>query len=332
LTPENTAPGDRQFWCFMESSRDQIRPVSLEILGHAAFLAAREGGIVCAIVISAPLNSAETCTLNSYGADKIYHFTSTILHPDEMVALLCERIIAQKPLVFLMPATSQGRYLAPRIAARLGIGLTGDCVGLEMDSEGMLVQLKPAFGGNIVASIYSRTLPQMATVRPGALESRLPRIGKKIPVLTWPPPKNAHHRFEIVSMEPDLGIEAEKMDDASIIVCVGAGFGQENISLAFRLAELLNGAVGATRKVVDLGWMQRQFQIGLTGRFVSPQAYLGLGVSGRYNHTIGIQKATTIVSINQDPNAEIFKISDLGVVGDCVAITRKMIEHFEHKE
>jgi electron transfer flavoprotein alpha subunit len=204
-------------------------------------------------------------------------------------------------------------------------------VGLELDPEGRLVQWKPAFGGNIVASIFSKTLPQMATVRPGALELRLPRNEKMIPVLACPPPKNAAHRFEIVSSNPDAGIAAEKMDEARIIVCIGAGLGQENVPLAFQLAEALQGAVGATRKVVDQGWVQRQFQIGLTGRFVAPAAYLGLGVSGRYNHTIGIQKSNTIVSINQDLNAEIFKISDYGVIGDCVELARKMIDHLNHK-
>ncbi len=332
LTPENPAPGEQQFWCFVEMLQDRIRPVSLEILSHAAVMASEGAGIVCAVVIGPPLNQSQMHTLSSYGADRIYHFTSTILHPDEMVAVLCERITAQSPSIFLIPATSLGRYLAPRVAARLQIGLTGDCVGLEMDSEGRLVQWKPAFGGNIVASIYSRTLPQMATVRPGALHTRLPRADKKIPILAWPPPKNAAHCFEIVSSEPDPGIEAAKMDESEIIVCIGAGLGQENVPLAFDLAEKLNGAVGATRRVVDQGWVQRQFQIGLTGRFVAPQAYIGLGVSGRYNHTIGIQKAGTIISINQDPGAEIFRISNLGIVGNCVSLAQKMIEHLSHKE
>lgn len=330
-TPENTTPGDRQFWCFVEMSRDTIRPVSFEILGQAADMASKSAGIVCAIVIGAPLSNHQAQHLSSYGADRIYHFTSTILHPDEMISSICERVVVHNPFVFLIPATSLGKNLAPRIAARLQIGLTGDCVGLEMDAEGKLVQWKPAFGGNILASIYSKTLPQMATIRPGALPLRLSRSPKKIAVLAWPPPKNAFHRFEIISSELDPGIEAEKMDDSAIIVCIGAGLGQENVPLAFRLAELLNAAVGATRRVVDLGWVQRQFQIGLTGRFVSPQAYLGLGVSGRYNHTIGIQKSGTIVSINQDPNAEIFRISDLGVVGDCATLVRKMIEHLEQE-
>ena len=330
-TPENPSPGDQQFWCFIETSREKIRSVSLEMLGHCAEMASRTNGVVCAVAIGAPLNSDEVLQLSSYGADKIYHFTSTILHPDEIVSVLCERIAAQKPFAFLIPATSLGKYIAPMVAARLQLGLTGDCVGLDVDGQGRLVQMKPAFGGNIVAAIYSRTFPQMATIRPGSLESRAPRSSKKIPVLAWPPPKSGSHRFEIVSTELDAGIEAEKMDDASVVICVGAGMGQDNVPLAFQLADLLHGAVGATRKVVDQGWIQRQFQIGLTGRFVAPQTYLGLGVSGRYNHTIGIQKAGTIISINQDPNAEILKISDVGVIGNCVDLAQKMIEHLRHK-
>ena len=333
LTPtaENPSPGDKQFWCFIESSQERIRPVSYEMLSHAAEMAAKANGAVCAIVIGSPLNSGEVLQLSSFGADKIYHFTSTIFHPDEIVSVLCERIVAQAPFAFFIPATSLGKYLAPRVAARLQLGLTGDCVGLKIDGQGRLVQMKPAFGGNIIAAIYSRTFPQMATIRPGSLETRGPRTAKKIPVLAWPPPKSGAHRFEIVSRELDAGVDAEKMDEAAFIVCIGAGLGQENVPLAFQLAELMHGAVGATRKVVDQGWVQRQFQIGLTGRFVSPHAYLGLGVSGRYNHTIGIQRAGTIVSINQDPNAEILKISDVGVVGNCVDLAQKMIEHLRHK-
>lgn len=331
ITAGNPSPGERQFWCFIEMSEDNIRPVSLELLGQAAAMAQSGGAEVCAIVFGAPLNSSQIQTLSSFGADKIYYFTSTILHPDEIVTVLCERIRVQNPFLFLVPATSLGRLVAPRVAGRLKIGLTGDCVGLDMDDKGMLVQLKPAFGGNIVASIYSRTLPQMATVRPGALETRAPRIGKRIPVLAWPPPKNFVPRFKMLSSQKDDGVAAEKMDEATIVICIGAGLGQENVPLAFELAELLQGAVGATRKVVDQGWVQRQFQVGLTGRFIAPQVYLGLGVSGRYNHTIGIQKSVTVVSINQDPNAEIFKISDLGIVGDCVEITRKMIELLKTK-
>src|SRR5262249_56860841 len=127
--------------------------------------------------------------------------------------------------------------------------------------------------------------------------------------------------------EADAGADAVQLEESDLVICVGMGLGEQNIPLAFQLAKELNGAVGATRRVVDSGWLPRQYQVGLTGKFVTPRIYLGLGVSGRYNHTIGIQKAGTIIAINTDPNAEIFKMSDLAVVGDCVAIAKAILSH-----
>lgn len=322
----------RQYWCWVEHFEDRIRPVSLEILGSAATLAAQSGGTVCALMVGAPINTSETLILSSYGADKIFHATATVPHPDEIVALLCERIATLKPYAVLMPATSSGKYLAPRIAARLSLGLTGDCVGLKMDAEGRLAQLKPAFGGTIVAPIYSKTSPQFATIRPGALDLLHSRREIRIPVVEWVIPQNIRRRFTVVSQEVDSGVEASKMETAKVVVCVGMGLGQENVPLAFRLAELLGGAVGATRRVVDNGWLPRQFQIGLTGKFIAPELYLGLGVSGRYNHTIGIRKAGRIVAVNTDPNAEIFQQCDVGILDDCAHVVRQWIRTLEQSQ
>jgi electron transfer flavoprotein alpha subunit len=327
--PTSVNKDDREFWCAIESDDEGIRPVSLEILSSSAFMAAKYGGKVCAVVVGPPLGIAQLQQLSAFGADKVYHALATASHPDEVVALYSEKIAALRPFSVLFPATSTGKLLAPRIAARLNLGLTGDCVGLNLDEEGRLVQLKPAFGGNIIARILSKTFPQMATIRPGALTWTRPRDAQRIPVVAWAFPGNLEHQFKIVQEITDRGSEAEKLDHAKVIVCVGTGLGQENLDLAFRIAELSNGAVGATRRVVDHGWLPRQHQIGLTGKFVAPSVYLGLGVSGRYNHTIGIQKANKIIAINQDPNAEILKIADLGILGDCVGTSRRIIEALE---
>ena len=329
VVPERTLQGERQYWCWIEHDQGNIRPVSLEMLGSAALLAGTSGGTVSAIHAGPALSPPAIELLSSCGADNIYSASSNIIHPDDIVALLCAQIVDLKPYAFFMPATSQGKYLAPRVAARLGLGLTGDCVGLQLDDQGRLVHLKPAFGGNFVAPIYCSTFPQFATIRPGALSLFRPRSGNPIPVVSWTFPYNVPHQSRILSQESDSGMEAAKMESAKVVVCVGMGLGQQNVQLAFDLAELLQGAVGATRRVVDAGWLPRQFQVGLTGKFIAPQCYLGLGVSGKYNHTIGIQKANTILAINSDLQADIFKTCDTGVIGDCAEITRQMIRTFE---
>lgn len=321
--PENKSTGGREFWCWIESLQNQVQSVSLEILSNAANLAAEKGGEVCALLVG-HLNPQISDLLTSYGADKIYNTPATQAHPDEVVSLLSERIVAEKPFAVFFPATSQGRYVASRIAARLGLGLTGDCVGLAFQGDD-LAQLKPAFGGNIVAPILTRTSPVLATIRSGALESRLPRTPCTPEVVRWNLPENVTKRFTIIAQEIDPGVDAAKMDQAKVVVGIGIGLGSENTQLAFQLAGLLEGAAGATRKVVDSGWVPRQFQIGLTGKFIAPEVYLGLGVSGRYNHLIGVQKAGLIIGINQDPAAEIFQSADVGIKGDCVAIATEMI-------
>jgi electron transfer flavoprotein alpha subunit len=325
--PEKQSTDGKEYWCWVESLQNQIRPVSLEILSCAANLAVEKGGKVCAVLVG-QLHSQVTDLLSSYGADKIYYTPTTQAHLDEIVSLLSDRVIAEKPFALVFPATSQGKYVASRIAARLGLGLTGDCVGLAFQGDD-LAQLKPAFGGNIVAPIYTRTSPILATIRSGALETRIPRTPSTPEVNHWSIPENVVKHFTIIAQEIDPGVDAAKMDQAKVVVGIGMGLGSENTHLAFHLAGLLDGAAGATRRVVDNGWVARQFQIGLTGKFIAPEVYLGLGVSGRYNHMIGVQKSGLIIGINQDPAAEVFQSADIGVKGDCVAIASEMIRQIE---
>jgi electron transfer flavoprotein alpha subunit len=323
---------DRSYWCWIELLRGQVRPVSLEILSAAAALASENGGSVCAILAD-PVTTALSQLLSSYGADKIIHIPGETLHPDPVVTLLVERIGSEQPFALFFPATSFGKYLAPRIAARLNLGLTGDCVGLQFTNDGKLAQMKPAFGGNVIAPIFTRTTPVLATIRPGALESRNPReADEDLEVVQWMVPQNVSERFTIIAREIDPGVEATRLDHAKLVVGIGAGLGQENMRTAHRLAELLHGAVGATRKVIDQGWIERQFQIGLTGKLIAPDVYLGLGISGRYNHMIGIRKAGLLIAINQEASAEVFQSVDIGIHGDCVAIAEELVRILENSK
>lgn len=316
---------DRLFWCLLEYQDNRPSGVSLEMLANAAHLASQHGGTVHAIVIRPEIRDDEVMILSSFGANSVYFASSRECHPDDVVALLTDRIIALKPYGLLIPATSTGRIIAGRIAARLRLGLTGDCVGLDIDDHGNLVQLKPAFGGNILASILSKTFPQMATIRPGALPSFELRSCRQIPINRWTIPYDVSRQFHVLAREADPGIQASRLGEADVVICVGMGLGKENVPLAKRLADLMGGAVCATRKVVDNRWLERQYQVGLTGKFIAPAVYLGLGVSGRFNHTIGIQKADRIIAINNDSNSEILKNCDLGITGDCVSITRSLL-------
>ena len=318
----------KAFWCWTEFLENNVRAVSLELLSTSRSLAQQTSGTVTAIV-AGHLNPEAVNVLASYGADTICTLRSPSGHPDEIIALLEQQIKLENPFALFFPATSAGKYLAPRIAARLNLGLTGDCVGFELTNDGKLAQLKPAFGGNIIAPIFSKTFPQLATVRPGAMEAIRFSNQERPNMISWTLAEDVFYQFTIIAKEIDPGIDAMKLDDAKVVVGIGAGLGQENIRLAERLAELLGGTTGATRRVVDSGWMPRQFQIGLTGKFISPSVYLGLGVSGRYNHMIGVQKSGLIIAINQDAAAEIFQSCDIGVHGDCVAIIREMIRIVE---
>jgi electron transfer flavoprotein alpha subunit len=237
----------------------------------------------------------------------------------------------------LIPATVKGRDFAPRVAARLGLGLTGDAIGLEIDDQERLVQLKPAFGGNIVAPILSKTLPQMATVRPGMLAAMQPDWSRQ-PVLQRVALADVGPiRTQIVQATQEVDASALSLEDADIVVGVGTGLERrENLKLARELADVLGAAIGATRRVTDANWLPRQHQLGLTGKAVAPKLYIALGIRGVMNHTIGIQRAQTIVAVNKDPEAPIFQIADYGIVGDCLqvipALTQALAEAKQRRQ
>ncbi|HEY7161263.1 MAG TPA: hypothetical protein VH815_08385, partial [Acidobacteriota bacterium] len=224
MIPSYIASGQQQFWCLVEQFEERIRSVSLEMIGTAAQLAYK-GGKVYAIMIGDAVRTQDVVLLGAYGADRIYHVTDTAPHPDDIVDLLCDRIQNLNPFAFLMPSTPYGRAIAARIAARLNLGLTGDCIGLRWDRDGRFEQLKPAYGGNIVAPIITKTEPKLVTIRPGALPSYRPRTGDQIPVTEWAIPNQVKRRFKVLGHTKDSGSDAAKMDTASVIVGIGMGLG-----------------------------------------------------------------------------------------------------------
>jgi electron transfer flavoprotein alpha subunit len=297
----------------------ELRAVTLELLGRGRELAHKLRGNLVALLIGENV-SHHAKELAAYGADRVCliegkQFAS--YNPFEFTAAVTKAIQHFQPTAVIVPSTANGRDYAPRVAARLGLGLTADCIGLELNDLNELVQLKPAFGGQIVASIFSRTSPQMATIRPGMLSRLEADYSRSCAVERLEIPPTDERRYRVMASSDAAGRAATELDDAKIIVCVGMGIGgPENLPVIEPLASMLGAAIGATRRVVDQGWLPRQQQIGITGRAIAPKLYLGIGVRGAFNHTIGIHRSGIIVAVNTDPQAEIFQTADYGIVAD----------------
>ncbi|MBI3537033.1 MAG: electron transfer flavoprotein subunit alpha/FixB family protein, partial [Chloroflexi bacterium] len=334
--PENFSPGDQNWqgdaiWVVAEIIEGKIRPVTFEMLGRATQLAEKINGYVAAVLIGDNVSHLAK-TLAAYGATKVLlaeDATLAAYDPEIFTTILANAIRARNPYAVLIPSTANGRDFAPRVAARLNIGLTGDVIGLEIDDQKRLVQLKPAFGGNIVAPILSQTRPAMATIRPGLLPSAVPDPERKAQIEKLAVEKTRAPRTRVIATEV-IAPEGIELDRARIIVTVGMGIGTpENLPVVRALAAALDARIGATRRVVDAGWLPRQQQIGLTGRAVAPHLYVTVGVSGKFNHAVGMQRAGIVLAINNNPEAEIFKHADYGIVGDWAmivpALTRALV-------
>lgn len=321
--------GDREVLVVAELLDDKLRRVSFELLGKGIELAGSLNARVSAFVAGVSL-SGHASALAAHGADRVYVAEDGNLARYSTAAyasVLTSVIKAYSPIIVLLPSTSNGRDLAPRIAARLQVGLTADCIDLSLNDSGALVQHKPAFGGKIVALIYSRTLPQIATVKPGMLRAAAPSESRNSEMIKVTGPNSDDRRTRLLGMRREVPLEVVELDEASRVICVGAGIGgPENLAAIGALAKALEAQIGATRRVVDQGWLPRHQQIGLTGKVISPALYIGIGVRGALNHTIGIQQAGTIVAINSDPNAEVFHTSDFGVIDDWREIVPALTE------
>ena len=321
--PERSVrPSGRTIWVVAEVIGGELGPVAYELLGRAVELAAPRGDTVGALAIGSGAGRF-TRDLTAAGADRIYLADRPDLSPytpERYAAVLARSIERAGPDVVLVPATAEGRDYAPRVAARLGLGLTGDCIGLEWDEAGRLCQLKPAFGGNVVAPIFSRTRPVLATIRPGVLRRLPPDDSRRAPVELMPEEPQST-RTRVIERVIERSEGGPPLETASVIVGIGMGVGPPaNYPVVYDLARVMRAAIGASRKVTDLGWLPRRQQIGLTGRSVAPRFYVAVGVRGVSHHAVGVRRAGTVVAINDNPKAPIWKLSDLGIVGDWAVI------------
>lgn len=331
-----TEPGDYSgVWVFAEQQAGKVHPVSFELLGKGRELADKRNSQLTAVLLGYKLDNHHK-ELIAHGADRVIFCDNVQLQKlhDEYYFNTMDQILQKEtPEIFLYGATAFGRSLAPRIAASLQTGLTADCTQLEIDeSSGCLYQTRPAFGGNLMATIVCpEHRPQMATVRPGvmkALEADYERTGRCEEVEYM---DNRRKSTEII--DEIIEETAETISDASIIVSAGRGIGsQKNMTLVKRLADLLGGQVGVSRPLVDTGWSEYRHQIGQTGAAVAPKLLITCGVSGAIQHLAGISGAKTIIAINNDPEAPIFSIANYKVVGDCVEVLKKLIAEIENKQ
>lgn len=331
-----------------EAAGGALRRVSLELLGKGRELARRIGARVIAVLIGSDV-SAHAKELAANGADRVCLVEGEQFadyNPFDYVSALVEAIRTLNPHSVLIPSTANGRDLAPRVAARLGLGLTADCIGLDINEQGELVQMKPAFGGQIVAPILSRTWPQMATVRPGMLGLPDADWSRSCPVERLESHFTPDIRYRVTASSIEARGAAADLDGAEVVVCVGMGIGgPENLPLVEALGRALGKAIGGaaaaatgaeikvaiggSRRVVDAGWLPRQQQIGLTGKAIAPKLYLGVGVRGAFNHTIGIHRSGVIAAINSDPAADIFGAADYGIVADFARFVPALISELD---
>ena len=280
--------------------------VTRELLGVAATLAATLGGSTVALGASLP----DAAILGSWGADAAVALDGA--HVEEDVATTIASWAEQNtPWAVLAPSTAWGREVAARAAARLGAGLTGDAVGLEVGDDGRLVAWKPAFGGQLVAAIVATSPIQMATVRAGMLPRLTPRDAVATMSRIDVAPRG---RVNVLARdrEDDLDVLAE----ATVVVGVGTGVAPDEYDSLGPLLDTLGAELAATRKVTDKGWLPRARQVGITGRTIAPRLYVAIGVSGKFNHMVGVRAAGTVLAINADADALVFGVADVGIVGD----------------
>jgi electron transfer flavoprotein alpha subunit len=295
--------------------------ITYELLGGGRRLSDTLGEPLFAVLLADKVGDAAKEAI-AFGADKVYVIESPLLKDyvtDSYVSAIEKLCHEVKPSIVLMGQTPMGRDLAPRLAFRLGTGVTLDCLDLKIDPQSkLMVQTKPVYGGNALAEIVcEKTRPQMATVRPKSMEPLAHNNSRKGEIIHFDAKLDASKiRVKFVERVKEK-VEGVKLEDAGVIVCGGRGMGgPDNFTPLKELAKLLGGAMGATRPPCDNGWVPATLQIGLTGKIVSPTLYIAVAVSGASQHLSGCSGAKNIVAINKDAEANIFKVARYGVVGD----------------
>lgn len=327
--------GQRSIWVFGDYRNYFQNRVTLQLLSRATDLAGRIGARVCATVFGHEVDE--------YVGEYIAHGAQTVhviddvrikdYNVDTYASLMVRLIHEYRPEIVLVGATTFGREFAPKVAKLLATGLTADCVGLDIDEEGLLIQTAPAFGGNLLAEIVTpERRPQMATVRPGVYREIPHNYHATGEVVRLPlPPDLPRPRVRLISAERQVQRE-QRLEDARIVVCGGRGMGSlKRFRNLTELARLMGGEVGATRPVVYANWAGQDTLVGQAGRHVKPQVLFSFGISGAIQHTAAITGADFIIAVNKNPGATMMKLADVAVVADanqtCLALIKELKKH-----
>ncbi|MEF8835487.1 MAG: electron transfer flavoprotein subunit alpha [Candidatus Thermoplasmatota archaeon] len=322
-------------WVFAEQQRGELKPTGPQLLGKGRELADEIGEELCAVLIGNDIKDLSD-ELGAYGAEKVYVVDdeafenySTEAYTTALTSLISE----YKPNIFLYGATHVGRDLAPSVAGRMGLGLTADCTDLnkeQVEGREVLLQTRPAFGGNVMADIVCpNSRPQMATVRPHVMSPMEPDKDNEFKVIE----KEVKVKEEAISTEVIKFLKPEDkgeipIEEADVVVCGGRGVGtsEEDFDLLREVADLLDGTVGCSRPIVEEDVMPKSRQVGQSGKTISPKLYFVCGVSGAIQHKVGIKDSDYIIAINKDPDAPIFDVADFGIVGKVEEVLPLIIE------
>lgn len=317
-----------------ETKGEKIHPVTYELLAWGKGLSERLNSNLSVVILGKNLEGVEEIIY--YGADKVYYFEHSaldIFNVEIYSEVLVPFIKKMQPEIVLAGATTTGRTIMPYLAGKLKTGLTADCTSLDIEEKtGLLLQTRPAIGGNVLATIKTPLhKPQMATVRPK---------GKR------PLERDPNRKGDIEIIRPEININSriERLDfktreeevslvDAEIVVSGGKGLKDpQNFSMLFEISRILGAAVGASRSVVDMGWVEYPHQVGLSGKTVNPRVYIAIGISGAVQHLAGMMNSESIIAINKDPEAPIFQVADLGIVGDALEILPVLKKRLEERK
>jgi electron transfer flavoprotein alpha subunit len=314
---------------FAEQDNGVVHPVTYELLGKGGELANRLGIGLSVLLLGHDVQE-KAAELIQYGGAKVYVIDHPCLNEFDVIQYTrnaVKLVKKVKPEIFLVGATRIGRSLAPRIAAALRTGLTADCVDLDLDEEGNLIQIRPAFSGNIMAQIKTRTKPQMATVRYKVMKANKKNTSKKGIVANIEPEIVKDTRIQTVQR---TCADEVNLAEAEVIVSGGRGLRKpEDFALLEELAEALGGVVGSSRPLVDAGWISKDHQVGFSGHTAKPRLYIACGISGAPQHLFGMRDSDVIIAINKDPSAPIFNVADYGIVGDLYEIIPFLIKEIK---
>jgi len=336
-------PDDRDVWVFVEQEDGRLAEVSLELLAKAQELARTLGSQVCGLLFGHQIGDLAE-TVIQHGADRVLmadHPELELYRTLPYARVAIDLVRERKPYIFLLGASPIGRDLAPRIASAVRAGLTADCTDLQIGDfeskkdkqvyKDLLYQIRPAFGGNLIATIVNPAMhPQMATVREGVMRRREADMARTGSV------ENVVPRFQ----ERDLALKVlsretreskVNLKGAPVVVAGGAGVGKESFELVEELAHLLGGEVGASRAAVDAGYVTREHQVGQTGVTVRPRLYIAAGISGAVQHRAGMHESSKIIAVNTDPNAPIFQVAHYRIVGDVAEVLPMLIKALREK-